>query len=160
FYGLQCFAPGCIVRGFVINDFNQASILVGADETIIVGDFLGTNSTATQVIPSQSAIELDFSNDCQIGVFDTSVGPQIEDKNVIAGSFNFFFFPAAPIALFFCDGTIIQNNLIGVDKSGTQALGQSSTGIFGNLTTNTLVGGDDENARNVISGNTNSVAGI
>src|SRR5207248_7942416 len=54
------------------------------------------------------------------------------------------------------ENTTIQGNLIGLDPTGAVALGNAFNGVELHGATNTLIGGADPAARNVISGNAGS----
>src|SRR5262249_34879412 len=134
-FGLQLNAPGCVVRGLIINNFFEAGIVLNADNSTVAGDFIGTNAqgTLSRVDDSQdfrcsSAIR-SFSSGNTIG------GSAPADVNVLGGCIfpnrdEFFGIGAnAAVALLDGVGNTIFGNLIGIDKNGQSALGGTSRGI-------------------------------
>ena len=117
------------VRGLVINQWLDNGILLDADsaslsDVKIVGNFIGTDASGTQQLANRTGIGLSFPINTIIGTSDPA------DRNVIAGSFSWFVtdnygIRGACINSFFSAGTTITNNLIGTDKTGSSALGNS-----------------------------------
>lgn len=150
-----------VVRGLVINEWILAGIVVDAtdaeiDGISIVGNFIGTNATGTQVSANTTGIGLTSPGD-----FDpvgTIIGtPALEDRNIIAGSLtnistNDLELRGGCIYSFFGINTTIQNNYIGTDVTGTQALGNSLAGLYLRYDNGNLIGGPDAGMRNIISG--------
>ena len=138
------------VRGLVINQWLDNGILLDADsasisDVKIVGNFIGTDSSGTQQLANRTGIGLSFAENTIIGTSDPA------DRNVFAGSFSWFLtdnygIRGACINSFFSAGTTVTNNLIGINKTGSSALGNSSVGI--------VLRGDQNGtiANNVISG--------
>lgn len=150
----------CVIQGLVINNGFHHGILiadafpVGSNNNAVYGCFLGIDQTGTIAVPNLDGIRInafsnvtpDFSDNNIIG----GTGPG--QRNVISGNNN------AGIQLIKnVNNTIIQNNYIGTDKTGTIAVPNIGygIGIFGSETplpvehcNDTLITG------NIISGNT------
>ena len=114
-----------------------------ATGNLIEGNYVGTDSTGTFAIGNGSPGVLVFD-----GASSNTIGP----RNVISGNLS------SGIQIF-DDGTatsdnLILGNLIGTDKSGTVAIGNTFEGIVidGGASNNT-VGGVSSSDRNIISGN-------
>jgi hypothetical protein len=155
-----------VVRGLVINQWILAGILVNpvnanVSGVSIVGNFFGTNATGTQTMNNQVDVGLSAGPDFNVSVLNTSIGTTaVADRNIFAGSFGGFvivspyFFHGAAIASVFNEGTSVVNNYIGVDKTGTTALGNSLNGIYFRFEFGSTIGGTTAAERNIISGHT------
>jgi hypothetical protein len=162
--GLKIRASNCVVRGLAINEFpsyqdpNTLSTIggngitsestqqsPGVGHNTFEGNDLGTDPTGT----------LDKGNQATgLNVFDSSNntigGTTAAARNVMSGN-GTPDIPGVGLALTGANNNIIQGNYIGVDASGTQALGNSG-GMFLTGASN-QIGGDAAGAGNVISGN-------
>ena len=129
----------------------QGIYVNGSATNVIVGNFVGTDATGrlsrgntnggVQVIGAKSAGN-------QVG------GPTAAHRNVISGNGGLFFSTSAGVALDGSVGTVVAANFIGVDATGTNALGNAAAGLrLRNAPTN-IIGGLTLAAANVISGNT------
>jgi parallel beta-helix repeat protein len=117
-------------------------VLPGDDNTVVKGNYIGTNANGTTSIPNgfdgaggDAGIHLQSSATSIVG-------------NLISGN------AASGIGIFnnFTSGTSIRANLIGTDAAGTAAIPNARNGIdIGG--TNTVIGGTTVADRNVISGN-------
>ncbi len=125
----------------------------------IVGCFIGTDYTGTQVIANRTGIGIagtEFSYPATPN--GTIIGtPNIADRNIIAGSFGYFIkdyygLRGACICSSNSGGTTIQNNYIGLDVTGSKALGTSQCGVMILGDVSDLIGGTDSLQGNVISG--------
>lgn len=128
----------------VISGGNFGVVLLDSSRDIVAGNFIGTDFTGTHAIPNSTGVSLQASRDALIG------GTLAAARNVISGNSRGVFIQSSSQA-----GNVVQGNFIGLDVTGTAALG-NGTGIeFGtNLAgTNVLIGGTTPGARNVISGN-------
>lgn len=114
---------GSIIRGLAINGFDGSEIMVepGADGVTIQGNFLGTDITGTKALGDGDAgVHLRSSNNL-VG------GPNVADRNLLSGndSRGVTTFTFGPIE----SGNVIQNNYIGTDATGLNALGNSLAGL-------------------------------
>jgi hypothetical protein len=145
--GLQLRGGNSVVRGLVINRFNNAAAINinNGDNNRVEGCFLGTDASGTSNFADQSreGISINGSTGNQIG------GTTPAARNVISGhrlnGINIFGTGAG--------NTIVEGNLIGLDKTGTVALGNGQVGISISGFTNNRIGGNSAAARNVISAN-------
>jgi hypothetical protein len=160
-FGFRFLPRGHVIRGLVINGFGYAGISVlfsfGPPQAAIEGNFIGTDISGTQARPNGrspasgmpgiiTGIEAD---NITIG------GTTPEARNLISGN------AWGGIAIDSANNRI-QGNLIGSDRTGTQALGNGGTNIgigislassSTTLVTNNLIGGTAPGAGNLISGN-------
>jgi hypothetical protein len=147
---------GSTIRGLAINRFfgNQINVTAGGINCLITGNFIGTDPGGSIGYPSapgtRTGIQVGGAG-CRVG------GPTRAERNVIAGiSGSGVFVGTADVT--------IQGNLIGTDRTGGAALGNSCGVTVGNaipapgatLISNLLIGGENVGSatpRNVISGN-------
>ena len=136
------------MRGFVINRFDGDGLHVEGDNTIIVGNYIGTDASGGSTVAGNSGYGIHLRSD-----FNRVGGTGTGERNVIAGNLNDGVFVDGST------GNVIVGNHIGTNAAGTAPLGNAGNGveISGGATNNT-VGGTVANARNIISGNT--LAGI
>ena len=138
-----------VIRGLVINRFAGSGINIHGDSAgnRIEGNFIGTDPTGTVDRGNiYSAVNI-FG-----GASKTVIGGSTPDKrNVLSGN------DAAGTFLTHANGSVIQGNYIGTDKSGTRDLGNVHGGviIISGSAGNTI-GGTTAASRNVISGNESS----
>lgn len=135
------------LRGLNVHNSGGEVIVSQADGTVFEGNFIGTDISGTISLQTAfSGINITDASRNRIG------GPDAAARNLIDGSggINIYSFdvPAA--------GNTIQGNLIGTDISGTRRL-QTGVGIAlfssseGEIS-DTLIGGSNPEARNLISG--------
>jgi hypothetical protein len=116
----------------------------GANSNFVIGNKIGTNLLGTLAISNGSnGIEIVAgANNNVIGDHSALGG------NVISGNSQHGVLVSA------AQGTLIRNNLIGLDAAGNTRLGNSVHGVLIlNGATGTIVGGSTSAERNVISGN-------
>ncbi len=163
-------SDGSIVRGLCINQWLYCGILIEASAgsvsgISIIGNFIGTNAQGTQEMANAIGIGLSGLIGFPNTVANTIIGTiQKGDRNIIAGSFgnfegwngfNTFSLTSACIGTAADANTMMVNNYIGVDKTGTQQLGNSLIGIalfFSTGSTVGTVGTLSEQTSNIISG--------
>ncbi len=159
-------SDGSVVKGLVINEWLLNGILIdgslGAINGInIVGNFIGTTVSGNVVDANRTGIGISGATN---PATDTIIGtPANEDRNIIAGSFGYmivdgYTIRGGCIASAGATGTLIQNNYIGTDTSGTVALGGSLVGVLFVSETNGTIGGPLANQGNIISGH--SIFGV
>jgi autotransporter-associated beta strand protein len=148
--GLSWSGPRVTVRGLIINRWDTA-IATGrsgagglTSNAVVEGCFIGTDPSGTQRRTNRLGISFLEASGGRIG------GPAPAQRNLISGNSD------AGIALVwdnsdsFLHNVTIQNNFIGTDRSGTNALGNGGFGIFSQTTiptTNSVI------ADNVIAAN-------
>jgi hypothetical protein len=142
--GLTLAGGGSTVRGLVIDGFGHAGImLTGAGNNVVEGCRLGTDPTGS-LARSGLAYGVEVSSSPANRIGGTSPG----SGNLLSGNlFGIFVHGSAAI------GTLIQANLIGTDASGTLAVPNGATGVWIFGAPQTVVGGTDPAAGNVIAGN-------
>ncbi len=147
-YLLRVSASGSKVRGLVLNRAVDANIYVGptspTDDTVIEGNFFNTDPTGTTLLSNSPAIRITGSGNLIGGTTPAA-------RNIIAGGENF----GSAELMIGGDGNRVKGNYLGLDASGTVPLqGQSgSNGVnlgAQGIATNTLIGGDEPGAGNVI----------
>jgi uncharacterized repeat protein (TIGR01451 family) len=149
--GLTINAPGCTIRGLVINRFNGFGIALGnVSGVTIAGNDIGTNPAGTVAEGNRSGgINAGGSTAVMIG------GLTPADRNVISGNLNdgidFLSFSGLPT------GNLVVGNFIGTDATGTRGLPNSGNGVFVNSTGN-QIGGVAPGQANVIADN--GLAGV
>lgn len=159
--GLQVLASDCTVRGLSIGGFVGAGIVInGGDAVAVEGCFIGTDATGAVARPNGEGVRVRLGSDNVIGGTDTAA------RNVIAANSGGAGVSITGDDLNIVAGTKVQGNLIGTNAAGTQALG-NFYGIFVAGAIDTLVGGTDPAARNVIAGSildgiagSNDIAGL
>ncbi|HVF57922.1 MAG TPA: SBBP repeat-containing protein [Pyrinomonadaceae bacterium] len=147
--GLRINGGGSVVRGLVVNRFdNAAAIDLNADGNRVEGCFLGTDAVGTS----------NFADQSREGVSVNSAGNTIggttpDKRNLISGhrltGINIF---GSGVG-----ANVVEGNLIGTDKTGGSALGNGQAGITISGYTGNTIGGRTAAARNVISGNGSGV---
>ncbi len=116
-----------------------------APATVVQGNFIGTDVSGTRAVPNGVGGIYFGGSDGLIG--GTAAGA----RNVISGNLG------AGIG-FGSSSNVIQGNFIGVDVTGTNALGNSSYGIAaGYSASGNLIGGLTPAARNVIARNAHGI---
>ncbi|MGH3130707.1 MAG: right-handed parallel beta-helix repeat-containing protein, partial [Gaiellaceae bacterium] len=135
--GLTINAAGTTVRGLVINRFPLAGIRVLGPDSVVSGNYLGTDMTGT----------VDRGNQIGVVVDDPSVigGWNADDRNVISGN-QVGIYLTAPAS-----GVQILGNFIGTNAAGTSALPNTDGIFFDSASDNEI--GNVEGGGNVISGN-------
>ncbi|NND30419.1 MAG: CSLREA domain-containing protein [Myxococcales bacterium] len=144
-HGLDVVGSNNLIRALVINRFagNGISISTDCTDNVIEGNYIGVDATGTAALGNGEAGVAMFqgASDTTIGGSDAGAG------NVLSG--NVF---GVLIADGSVSGTQILGNLIGTNAGGDQAIPNSQTGIL-LWGTDTVIGGVEAGARNVISGN-------
>lgn len=143
-------SDGSVIRGLVINQWIKDGITVTSSSNSIAGNFIGTDINGDQEMANATGI--------RIGEDNNSVGSEEPaDLNLIAGSFATFL-DNSSLKIESCSSAVIQGNLIGVDKTGNHALGNSQIGVNVVSASSITIGGPNAAQRNIISGQ--SINGI
>lgn len=128
----------CTVRGFAINRFSDAGILLAlADGCVVQGNFVGTDITGTQALPNGIGVRVYSSKGSLIG------GSTPDLRNVISGN--------QQVGVYLDSNTRAFGNFIGTDAHGTSVIG-NQIGIQVNGVENEI-GGTSPGTGNLISGN-------
>jgi titin len=140
-------------RNVISGNTNGVGILLVTDTlNTICGNYIGTDVTGKKAVPNTLAgVHV-------LGCSNVIGGMTGGSGNVISGNGQ---------QGIFLDGTngnvtgnVIQGNLIGLDATGTNSLGNANAGIGISRAANNQIGGTTAAARNVISANGNSVSGL
>lgn len=148
-HGLVLLGSGSTVRGLVVNRFDGSGVEIAddADGNHVEGCFLGTDVTGTSARGNGNAgVMIWRASDNVIG------GTDPEDRNVLSGNDFGVVLPYREAS-----GNRILGNYIGTDVTGSAAVPNGTTGIL-LWARGTVIGGAEEGAGNVISGN--AFAGI
>ena len=134
-------ADGSVVRGLAVGGFANGVVLGTAagpvDGTVLAGSYVGLDASG-EPAPNRTGVTVHGESNLIGGV-----GPG--DRNVISANLEDGVRVVAGV------GNHLQGNLIGTDVTGTGARGNEIGVSDGAL--NTVVGGEDVAARNVVSGN-------
>ena len=164
--GLLLSAPNVVVRGLVVSAWsafreNGQSFcgcgisLSGSDNSIIEGNYVGTDATGLQAKPNgQNGVAVITGSNNLIG------GTTAQARNVVSGNRDQFFF-AVGVGTFISSGTTnntFAGNFIGVDRTGYNAL-PNLHGVLLN-SGNNVVGGTDPGSGNVVAGNAGDMISI
>ena|GEM_PF-2044040 len=134
-------SDGSEVRGLMIVDFDLPGIYaVNAHNLVIAGNYLGTDGTTDR--GNSVGLDLTQSRDAIVG------GSTPAERNVISGN-------TRGIELYGSGSTghQILGNYLGVNASGTSAIGNSVGIIVLNDASNNVIGGSFAGEGNLISGN-------
>ncbi|HEX5042888.1 MAG TPA: FG-GAP-like repeat-containing protein [Candidatus Polarisedimenticolaceae bacterium] len=153
--GLRINAPSCLLRGLIVSGFKDNGILVSgaaARGNVIEGCYAGTDATGTSALANgDDGIEIGGNAQATIGGTVTSA------RNVISGNaWDGVYVDGVGGT----GGSVVQGNFIGVDATGTAALGNGyhPQGFFMGIelasgTDGNVIGGTAAGAGNVVSGN-------
>ncbi len=148
--GLVIWAGLSTVRDLVINRFAHTGIdIEELGGNVIQGNYIGTDVTGTLSLGNGDDGVLMATSNNTVG------GLTLADRNIISGNQE----QGIRISGSEASGNIVQGNFIGLESTGTAALGNgtecchSGVVIHGGARYN-LIGGDAPGAGNVISGNT------
>src|SRR5262249_2174397 len=124
--GLVLAAPSISVKGLVIDSFSLNGILLGATQDLVQGKLIGIDVTGSMAKGNANGIVVEN-------------GIHRIQNNVISGNLG------AGIAVS-SGATLISGNVIGTDKTGTNAVGNGGYGISigssGNLILNNVISGN------------------
>jgi hypothetical protein len=177
--GRNCTVRGLVVNQFtnfgilvpiISTDF--AGTVVDNPHNTIAGDFVGTDVSGTLALGNGGGgVDAVYNNSFNAGILiasasETSVGTTVpEDRNLISGNGGEGITIADSYLIAFQPGNhvvhdnLVAGNLIGTDRTGTKPLGNAGDGIglqslySSGLTVPALIGTQDPNSRNIISGN-------
>jgi hypothetical protein len=135
-----------------------------ATGNVVLGNYIGTDPTATTAIPNSAGVVI-------LGAATNTIGGTASGaRNIISGNRKAPPLPTLPLAggvalvdfqsFSGTSGNLIQGNFIGLTRTGTTALGNGilngrvpGAGIFIGSATRNTIGGTTPSARNIISGN-------
>ena len=122
----------------------------------VAGCFIGTDPTGETAAPNGAGVVLENS-------FNLIGGPNVGDRNVLSGAEGLTVQYWQNAGVYVPDqasnplniaptGNVIENNIIGLDATGTKAIENHSSGVYDSGSGNTY-GGTTAGLGNVISGN-------
>src|SRR5437588_171524 len=126
--GLSIGAPGCTVRGLIINGFDGTGISIGSagGGSRVEGCYIGTDANGNAAVANFGPGVSILSSNNVIG------GTTPAARNVISGNSD----AGVQLELFCCTGTnptasgnVIQGNYIGLNAAGTAALPNQREGV-------------------------------
>jgi uncharacterized protein (TIGR02145 family) len=141
--GLSITSGNCTVKGLVINRFPEAGINIYNTSigNRIEGNYIGTNINGTAGLGNSAGISVGIAaNENKIG------GTTLGERNIISGNH-------VGIVLNESFRNIIKGNYIGVDVSGKLPLGNTTSGVSIQNCGGNIIGGANQNERNIISSN-------
>lgn len=163
--GLIIAGSNSVVRGLIVSawpafrengeSFCGCGIDVDANNSIIEGNYVGTDATGTQSKPNgQNGIAVISGGSNLIG------GTTAQARNLVSGNREGFFFNVAMGTFISSSATnnTFSGNWVGLDASGFNAL-PNSIGVLLNSANNTL-GGTVPGSGNVIAGNASDMISI
>ncbi len=152
FDGLVLQSAANVVRGLDMHGFRHTIYMnvAASASNVIVGNMIGLTPTGAYD-PNYKLVEGSSCIIMQGGAHGNVIGrPNLADRNVIGGCAH------QGIATYQWPTTrnVIQNNIIGLDPTGTQQRANKANGVDVNSgTTYTVIGGTGQYQRNVSSGN-------
>ena len=120
---------------------------IGASSNLIAGNWIGTSALGTAALANIGAgVVVTMSSSVLIGGTTQGAG------NLISGN------DSSGVEINASTGILVQGNLIGLDQTGTRAIGNTGAGVLiDNGSLSSTVGGVVAGARNFISGNAEGV---
>ena len=153
--GLVFIGSNNAVRGLVVHGFRRDIRMTGTASqfNLVTGNIIGLLPNG-DFDPSYSNVSGAACVDINNGASRNRIGmPGVANRNVISGCYE----KGVTFYNQFTWKNYVQNNLIGLDPTGTKRRGVQAHGIDINWGANgTIIGGTGFQERNVISGNVNS----
>jgi CSLREA domain-containing protein len=142
-------ASNSVVRGLVINNFEDGGIKADANNIKIEGNFLGTDPSGTHSESNDFGVRVVGGADNTIG------GSSPEARNLISGNDEqgVFLEPQS-------EGNSVLGNYIGTKRNGTSRLGNDGNGVFILGSHDNRIGGTTAAEANTIAFNSSSGVGI
>lgn len=133
------------------NTNNGILLCDNASGNQVIGNYIGTNYKGTAKLPNLIGVNILRSHDNIIG------GTLPGEGNLISGNQEegiIIHDDGAVPSAYPTESNTISGNLIGTDWSGADSLGNGTYGIrFGNFANNSVIGGTETNAGNIIAFN-------
>jgi CSLREA domain-containing protein len=134
--------------GYGVLVTNNSTGLTPTEDNLVQGNYIGVDINGTSDLGnSDIGVVVSASDDNTIGGTATGAG------NIISGNASLGVYVGTFDTLG-ADGNAVQGNLIGTNATGTAGIGNDSTGVYLGGATNTLIGGSEVGAGNLISGST------
>jgi len=137
-------ASGVVIKGFTISDFMYGIQICGTTSinNTITGNYIGTNTTASDTAGNYIGIEIIAGAN-----YNTIGGASIAEKNIISGNEHI------GIRLLDVRYCSVIGNYVGVDRTGTNAIGNYDGISVEGASKFNIIGGANVNERNIVSGN-------
>jgi len=139
--GLSITAGNSTVRGMIINNVSRGIDLEVNGGNVIVGNYLGTDFTGRLALGDFEGVTIIGSANNRIG------GTTAGERNLISGNTDY------GIRIQNANNNIVEGNLIGTDITGTSAIPNQFQAVLISGGSNNVIGGPNQGARNIISGN-------
>jgi VCBS repeat-containing protein len=143
--GLSVRANNTVVQGLVVGGWDGSTDtngleVINASGVSIIGNYIGTDATG-----------LNANANRRFGIMVLDSADTFVQNNLISGNSGTGLYIAGAES----SGTMVQGNVIGLNATGTNVLGNIGNGVsLTDSPTNITIGGYSINERNVISGNT------
>lgn len=143
--GLSVRANNTVVQGLVVGGWDGSTDtngieVINASGVSIIGNYIGTDATG-----------LNANANRRFGIMVLDSADTFVQNNLISGNSGTGLYIAGADS----SGTMVQGNVIGLNATGTNVLGNIGNGVsLTDSPTNITIGGYSINERNVISGNT------
>lgn len=137
-------ASGITIKGFIISDFIIGIEIYGPSSVndTISGNYIGTNEIASDTLGNNIGIAV-LSGPKHIIIGGTTTA----DRNIVSGNNHI------GIRIGDADSNIVIGNYVGVDRTGTYAVGNYDGVSIEGASKYNIVGGTTVGERNIISGN-------
>ena len=144
--GVQLASSGNTVRDNLISG-ESTGVEIAADANVVQGNKIGTNAAGTAAIPNSVGVTVVGGDDNQIG------GPGEGEGNLLSGNER----SGVELKQFSttdpAERNTVEGNLIGTTATGGWFLPNGESGVSVSESANNTIGGTEDGAGNVISGN-------
>src|ERR1017187_1338841 len=131
------------------NTLDGIALAGGTMTNLVLGNLIGVNAAGTSALHnSQNGISINGASANLVGGVVTGA------RNVISGNSFYGIYIVGVNGN--VTGNVVQGNLIGLDVTGSQGIGNIVAGIGMDGAANNLIGGTNTSARNVVSANGNN----
>jgi len=143
-------APGNVIGGtslatanLLSGNKNSGLVISGSGATgnLVQDNFIGTDASGSKAVGNGTGVAI-------IGAPGNVIGTSLATGNLLSGNNG----PAVSISGSGATGNLVGGNFIGTDTTGTAPLA-NLVGVFISGASNNTIGGTEDGARNVISGN-------
>jgi Ca2+-binding RTX toxin-like protein len=135
------------VKGLIISGFGGNGIEVTGNNDLIESNYIGTDFTGTKAMANGAAGVAVIG-----GMSNTIGGTTAGAGNLISGNNE------SGVEINHSSSTLVQSNLIGLDRTGTHSLGNRGAGVLiDGGSVSTTIGGPVAGGHNVIAGNAEGV---
>jgi hypothetical protein len=151
--GIYLQSSNCVVKGLAINRFTKEAIRIeGSGNNVVQGNFIGTGPFGTNSLGNGSGGG-GFGGITILSAGNLVGGNDPTNRNIISGNYHAGIWIIDPAGNGATKGNQVVGNYVGLDVTGINRLGNTENGIATYGDRNTIIGGTNVSARNVISGN-------